>query len=253
MTRMLIVLVLLFCLVLSSFAAFEEETVLLYLFDEEAANKATDLSKFGNHGEITDAEWTADGKIGGALVFDGVSSLIEVPHHDSLHPGGDQITIEAWFKPTTFPAGHPPIARKGAVGDSSWGLDTPGGKARGFIYNAPGDFAVADGATQMQLNTWHHLAMVYDGKEVRVYLDGEIDGKVERGGDLHQNEASVWIGKKALESIWIDGVIDELRILNIAISQEQIQADMQKGVAFAVEVTGKLATTWGRIKSESRL
>ena len=46
MPRMLIVLVLLFCPVLSSFAAFEEETVLLYLFDEAAANKATDLSKF---------------------------------------------------------------------------------------------------------------------------------------------------------------------------------------------------------------
>ena len=250
MTRMLTIIAPLLCLGMTCFAAFEKETVLLYLFDEETADEVTDLSEFENHGEITDAEWTKNGKNDGALVFDGASSLIEVPHHDSLHPGGDQITIEAWFKPATFPAGHPPIARKGAVGDSGWGLDTPGGKARGFIYNAPGDFAVADGATQMKLDTWHHLAMVYNGKEVRVYLDGELDGKVARGGDLHQNEASVWIGKKANENIWLDGMLDELRILNIAISQEQIQEDMQKGVAFAVEVTGKLTTTWGQIKSK---
>ena len=56
MTRMLIITTVLFCLGMSSFAAFEEETVLLYLFDEETADEATDLSEFENHGEIVDAE-----------------------------------------------------------------------------------------------------------------------------------------------------------------------------------------------------
>ena len=91
--------------------------------------------------------------------------------------------------------------------------------------------------------------MVYDGKEIRIYLDGELDGEVPRKGDINQNDASVWIGKKSIESVWIDGTIDELRILNIAISQEQIQEDMEEGIAFAVEVTGKVTTTWGRIKA----
>ena len=252
MARMLTVFALVLCFGLSCFAAFEEETVLLYLFDEEVDDEAADLSEFENHGEITDAEWTEDGKIGGALVFDGVSSLIEVPHHDSLSPGGDALTVEAWFKPTTFPGGHPPIARKGSVAESGWGFDTPGGKIRGFVYTAPGAAAVAEGTTQMTLDTWHHVAMVYDGEAVFVYLDGELDGEVARSGDINENGASVWIGKKANENIWLDGTMDELRILNIAISQEQIQEDMEEGIAFAVEVAGKLTTTWGRIKSEIR-
>ena len=104
----------------------------------------------------------------------------------------------------------------------------------------------------MKLDTWHHLAMVYDGAEIRIYLDGELDGEGPRKGDINQNDASVWIGKKSIESVWIDGTIDELRILNIAISEEQIQEDMEEGIAFAVEVTGKLTTTWGQIKSEIR-
>ncbi len=252
MTRILTVFALVLCFGLSSFAAFEEETVLLYLFDEEVNDEATDLSEFENHGEITDAEWTEDGKIGGALIFNGASSLIEVPHHDSLSPGGDALTVEAWFKPTTFPGGHPPIARKGSVAESGWGFDTPGGKIRGFVYTAPGAAAVAEGTTQMTLDKWHHVAMVYDGEAVFVYLDGELDGEVARSGDINENGASVWIGKKANENIWLDGTMDELRILNIAISQEQIQKDMEDGIAFAVEVTGKLTTTWGRIKSEIR-
>ena len=247
MTRILTTIALLLFLGLNCFAAFEEETVLLYLFDEETADEATDLSEFENHGEITDAEWTKDGKLGGALSFDGASSLIEVPHHDSLVPGGDKLTIEAWFKPASFPAGHPPIARKGSVAESGWGFDTPGGRIRGFVYTAPGAAAVAQGSTQMKLDTWHHVAMVYDGDEVRIYLDGELDGEVARSGDINENQASVWIGKKANENIWLDGILDELRILNIAITEEQIQEDME-GIVFAVEVTGKLTTTWGRIK-----
>ena len=249
MHRILTIVVFLFCCGISSFAAFEEETVLLYFFDEETADEATDLSEFENHGEITDAEWTKDGKLGGALIFDGASTLIEVPHHESLSPGGDELTIEAWFKPASFPGGHPPIARKGSVAESGWGFDTPGGRIRGFVYTAPGDPAVAQGSKQMKVDTWHHLAMVYDGKEVRIYLDGELDGEVPRKGDINENGASVWIGKKANESIWLDGTLDELRILNIALTEEQIQADME-GIVFAVEVTGKLTTTWGRIKSE---
>ena len=235
----------------NGFAELEENTVLLYLFDEETADEATDLSELENHGEITDAEWTEDGKNGGALVFDGASSLIEVPHHDSLFPGGDELTIEAWFKPASFPGGHPPIARKGSVAESGWGFDTPGGKIRGFVYTAPGDPAVAQGVTPMKLDTWHHLAMVYDGEEVRLYLDGELDGEVPRKGDINENEASVWIGKKANESVWLDGTLDELRILNVALSEEQIQVDMA-GITFAVEATGKLTTTWGQIKSKTR-
>ena len=252
MNHILTAIALALCLGVSCFAAFEEDTVLLYLFDEETADEAIDASDFENHGEATDTEWTKDGKNGGAMVFDGASSVIEVPHHESLFPGGDELTIEAWFKPASFPGGHPPIARKGSVPESGWGFDTPGGKIRGFVYTAPGDPVVVQGTTPMKVDTWHHLAMVYDGKEIRIYLDGELEGEVPRKGDINKNDASVWIGKKAIESVWLDGTIDELRILNVAITQEQIQKDMEEGIVFAVEVTGKLTTTWGRIKSEAR-
>ena len=219
MTRMLTVFALLFCFGLSCFAAFEEETVLLYLFDEETDDEATDLSEFENHGEITDAEWTEDGKIGGALVFDGASSLIEVPHHDSLSPGGDELTIEAWFKPNTFPGGHPPIARKGTVAESGWGFDTPGGKIRGFVYTAPGNPVVANGTTQMELDTWHHVAMVYDGEEIRIYLDGELDGegRTRRGPSMKTKPPSGSARKRMRTS----GLME--RLMNSVFSMSQSQ------------------------------
>ena len=227
----------------------EEHTVILYLFEEGKGDKAVDVSGKGNNGKIIDAEWTKEGKFGGGLEFNGKSSLIEVEHHDSLVPGGDKITVEAWFKPLSFPAGHPPIARKGSVAESGWGFDTPNGVLRGFVYTAPGNPAIAEGKSTMTLKEWNHVAMVYDGKEVRVYLNAKLDGSVARSGNINKTTASVWIGKKADENVWLHGILDELCIWNIARSEAEIKEDMKGIKAAAVEASGKLTVTWGMIKT----
>ena len=232
------------------YAGQEENIVILYLFEEGKGDKAVDVSGKGNNGKIIDAEWTKEGKFGGGLEFNGKSSLIEVEHHDSLVPGGDKITVEAWFKPLSFPTGHPPIARKGSVAESGWGFDTPGGRLRGFVYTAPGNAAIAEGKSTMKLNEWNHVAMVYDGKELRVYLNANLDGSVARSGDINKNTASVWIGKKADEAIWLHGILDDLCTWNIARSEAEIKEDMKGLKVAAVKASGKLTLSWGAIKTQ---
>ena len=232
------------------YAGQEEHIVLLYLFEEGKGDKAVDVSEKENDGKIIDAEWTKEGKFGGGLEFNGKSSLIEVEHHDSLGPGEDKITVEAWFKPLSFPAGHPPIARKGSVAESGWGFDTPNGVLRGFVYTAPGNAAIAEGKSTMKLKEWNHVALVYDGKEVRVYLNAKLDGSAARSGNINKNTASVWIGKKANENIWLHGIMDELCIWNIARTEAEIKEDMKGLKVAAVEVSGKLTVSWGVIKTQ---
>ena len=231
----------------TGFAVQKENVVLLYHFDSDTKDEAEDASAQKHTGEVTDATWMKDGKFGGGMEFNGKSSVIEVPHHPSLQPGGDKLTVAAWYKPSSFPGGHPPIARKGSVAESGWGFDTPGGKPRGFIYTAVGNATVAQGASTLTVNAWQHLAMVYDGKEIRVYLDGKLDGKPARSGNINKNDASVWIGKKANEANWLHGVLDELVILNVAISEKEVQENMT-GLRLAVAPLQKLTTTWGTIK-----
>ena len=88
-----------------------EHLVLYYDYDKDPGNKVEDLSEVKNDGTATNTKWIKDGKIGGALEFNGKSSVIEVPHHDKLNPGGDQLTVIAWYRPRNFPAGHPPIEK----------------------------------------------------------------------------------------------------------------------------------------------
>lgn len=231
----------------------QEHFILFYSFEEQKGDRVIDLSERGNDGDITDAKWTADGKFGGGMAFNGKTSFIEVPDDASLDPGGDGITIMAWYKPLSFPAGHPPIARKGRVGAGvgGWGFDTPNGTLRGFVYLAKtGQAVIAQGSSTMVLEEWNHVTMVYDGKEIRVYLNGEVDGSIKASGDINTNDGSVWISKKANENIYLDGVMDELAILNIALTEAEIKKYMSEGISLAVEASGKLAVTWGLIKTQ---
>ena len=223
--------------------------ILIYNFDEGKGDTIKDLSGRGNDGKLTDPLWVPDGKFGGGIEFNGNSSLIEVPHRDSLNPGGDKLTIMAWLKPISLPGGHPPIARKGSVTEGCWGLDTPGGKLRGFAYLAGGGALIAEGATVMKLKEWNHTAMVYDGKEIRVYLDGKLDGSVKASGKINEKAGvSVWISKKADEAVFLNSVMDELAILNIGLSEAEIKNYMERGIKVAVERSGKMATLWGNIR-----
>lgn len=231
----------------------QENFILFYNFEEGKGDKATDLSEKGNNGNIIDAQWTDDGKFGKGLAFNGKTSFIEVPDDESLDPGGDQITIMAWYKPLSFPAGHPAIARKGQVGAGigGWGFDTPNGTIRGFVYLAKtGQAAIAQGSSTMAQEEWNHVAMTYDGKEILVYLNGKVDGNIEASGDINTNDGSVWISKKANENIYLDGVMDEIAILNIGLTENEINKYMKEEINLVVKAAGKLATVWSQIKTK---
>src|SRR5258705_7433916 len=58
--------------------------VAAYGFDEGAATRVTDISGNGNHGTLENAAWTAGGKFGGALAFNGTNAKVSIPDAGSL-------------------------------------------------------------------------------------------------------------------------------------------------------------------------
>ncbi|TDS17581.1 DUF1735 and LamG domain-containing protein [Sphingobacterium paludis] len=73
-------------------------------------------------------------------------------------------------------------------------------------------------------NTWYHLAAVYDGSQMRVYVDGQLAGSlaVSRTIDL----TSMWAGGfhfgYSAGGRYLDGAISEARIWSRALSQAEI-------------------------------
>ncbi|HID57050.1 TPA: LamG domain-containing protein [Candidatus Poribacteria bacterium] len=101
---------------------------------------------------------------------------------------------------------------------------------------------------------WHHVAGVYDGKEIAIYIDGEKVAHMDATGEMTPSAGPLFIGAK-----WNDpghpgdywkGVLDEIAIFNRGLTGDEIKEVMEGiGKVFAVNPQGKIAVSWGEIKS----
>ena len=130
---------------------------------------AKDHSKFKNDGVIHNTKWV-DGKHDGALEFNGKNSEVRVKD-DNKSFSLKQVTVEVWYNPGKdgVGPGWKVIINK-AVGE--WYLYLKDSQPKFFI-NSDGNNATSP--DKIPKNKWVHLAGTYDGKEIKLYTDGELN------------------------------------------------------------------------------
>jgi beta-galactosidase len=74
---------------------------------------------------------------------------------------------------------------------------------------------------------WHHVAGVYDGKTMSIYIDGQLDRSAAAVGTINTRPWPVLIGASPSavddKCDW-SGFIDDARIYSYALSQDEIAA-----------------------------
>jgi hypothetical protein len=191
-------------------------------FDETEGSVAKDSSG-GNHDGalVGDAKWT-QGKIGGAVELDGDGDFVRIPDEKAFDISGE-ITIICWVNFRSIPTDYTAIVTKG---DNSWRLSTFGSQRK---FHASVNNWQQLVVREVAANEWHHVAAVYDGKQVCIYIDGEVDVCKEWTGGIAQNDYEVLIGENAQENgRYFDGLIDDVRIYNYALSVQQV-SDLYEG------------------------
>jgi hypothetical protein len=101
------------------------------------------------------------------------------------------------------------------------------------------------------LDTWTHAVATWDGKTMRLYKDGVEVGSVAKAGKLDTDaKVGATIGNQpdGAENRPFEGIIDEVGIWNRALTEAEIKTAMD-GDFLAVELDGKLTTTWARMKT----
>ncbi len=243
--------VLMFFLTTGPGYAFKDNIVAAWTFEEGSGKVVGDVSGNNNDGELMGGPKWVDGKFGKALEFDGSSNHIEVPFGESMGVlnTGD-FTIAAWFK-------FDIVAKKQVIfqqGDA-------GGTGRTWLFIAVDDEIrsfLGNGTTASGINAeaedWYHTAVVVieggDTDSVQLYVNGEIAGAPFAAG-MEDSGGIFFIGCHKNITDLMDGIIDELVLVNKALSEAEIKDLMNNGLAniIAVEPTGKLAVSWGEIKS----
>ena len=200
------------------------ELVAAYSFSEGAGTSVTDVSGHGNTGTIGSATWTTAGKYGMALVFNGTSAKVSVPDAASLHLA-TAMTLEAWVNPSTVTSAWRDVVYKG--NDNYFLMATttqsgaPGG---GGIFGSAN--VTAFGTAALPVNVWTHLATTYDGAALRTFVNGSQVSSLARTGTIASSTNPLELGGDSIFGQFFKGVIDEVRIYNVALTPAQIQADM---------------------------
>ena len=196
-----------------------------WALDEDSGDIAYD-SAGDNHGAIYGAQWTT-GQIDGALDFDG-DDYVSVPDSASLDITGDEITVVAWFKPGATGNNNRPIVSKWLGSNSAYVLLYKTGSVDliGFAVNTGGTAVGANPTPVNDTNKWYHLAGVYDGSYITVYVDGVAGEPVANTGNINNSSKSLRIsgyGEGAVNPHHIIGLVDDVRLYDQALSAEEVR------------------------------
>src|SRR5262249_50492005 len=206
--------------------------VAAYSFNEGTGTTAADASGNSNTGTLAGPSWLAQGKFGSALSFSG-SGFVTINDSTSLHLTNG-MTLEAWVSPTTAPGGWQDIIYKANDMYYLEGSSTQGGvPAMGGTFSPNPLY----GTATLPINTWSHLAATYDGATMRLFVNGVQVASFAQTGPIQTSTQALSIGGDAIYGQYWAGVIDEVRIYNRALSQAEIQSDMNIPIGEARDTT----------------
>lgn len=248
-----IVLIMVFA-VSFTYAVEEGDIVVYYSFDRLDGKKFVDDSGNGNDAELTGNGKLVDGQFGKAVHLDG--GIVQmVPANNFIVPIGEngQITMEAWFYMNAHNA-HSGIISIETVDAGCCEFRTMVNPNFNPFWDAAHHADKSLGNFKFELKTWYHYVLVADGKDGKIYVNGEFIGSQPENFTFPKfKEAAIYIGagESPNHHKLEDGIIDEVVIYSKALTEAEVKASMELGVegVLAVEAKDKLTTTWGDLKT----
>ena len=234
-------------------AAVDKHTVAVWLFEDGNGRIVRDASGNGHDGNFKGNPKWVKAKFGTGLEFPGdAGGYVVVDSTKKLEL--ETLSIEMWVKVKESTGKWQGIVCKQQAGctNRNYGVWVQIDKSvlhAQIGANGACAFSI-DGTSVITDNRWHHLAFTYDGKMGRVYVDGELETEAPNAESFQSNDP-ITIGVPNLDNAnGLKGIIDEIRISNVARTEKEIQEAMDVGLAqiLSVEPGGKLATRWSYLK-----
>jgi len=190
--------------------------------NEGSGSKTFDRSKYQNNGTINGATWTT-GKIGKALDFDGTDDYVQIPDADSLDIA-DELSVFLWINTSQVVNYSSPFSKWGNW--QGYELYTSSGKLSAMVRDINLNVAQIDQANfVLNDGSWHFIGFTFTRTLLKVYGDGDFITSADSSaltGSI-DNTNNVRVGMRNLGGNAFDGIIDEVRVYNRALSAEEIR------------------------------
>ena len=209
----------------------EVEIQRLYSVSTEARwlgeGNANDDTRGGNDGTLVKGVTFAPGVVGQAFSFDGQGSYVEF---DPLigNFGTADFTLEWWLWRALAQQTLEPLLVKRINDDNSLDLYLDAVGRLQVELNGVNEVNRFGSTQPLSVQSWHHLALVRQGREIRLYLDGRLDtlNATERVIDLTVL-APLTLGGSLTQDRYFEGLIDEVAFHNRALAPDEIHATYQ--------------------------
>lgn len=187
---------------------------------------AGDASGTGNNGTAYGGTSFVTGKVGQAISLDGVNGYVAVNDSSSLNL--TNFTVAMWVNLNNLPASNQffALAVK-TVSDMNENYELLVGYPSSGSIHFPfkwtdGTRTVDSTGTQLTAGVWKHVVLTYDGTSAKVYIDGTLNTTKTYSKTPAVNSGQLIIGNEAGMSRYTNGMIDEVRIYNRALSQSEV-------------------------------
>ncbi len=211
--------------------------VAAYAFDEGTGRTPADSSPIGNRGTLMGGASWAPGRYGTALATNG-TGYAEAVDLQALTPGTAS-TFEAWVYLTSPPGGLASIINKWSQSvDDEYLFGLSSNRRLYFAWKTTGAAAwgtpsyneTTAESGELQVGAWTHVAVVRAGATLTFYINGDVvaTSTVMDTNPFRDGRNTLRIGAQGRGTISssFPGLIDDVRIYNRALTQAEIQQDM---------------------------
>lgn len=152
-----------------------------------------------------------------AATFDGAEDHVRIESSTIPVPDGP-LTLECWMRADSFGDRVGLVAK---TENSDYGIFVNKGTPQFSIFLGDRYASAGADAPILKADTWHHVAGVYDGSEVRLYVDGKLVNATQRSGKRKANNLPLMIGADVRGNgqpmSFFDGDIDAVRLTAAAL------------------------------------
>ena len=169
-----------------------------------------------------------------ALEFDGSDDYVTVSNI-SLN-GMANLTFETWVKPHSFnpQAGDNYISNLLGYENADALLRIGDEDPSSLVSNNRPQFVITttsgnkkcNAITEMQANTWYHVAGTYDGTNMRIYVNGKLESTQAHTGNIQSSQTVLIIGAQTALTRCLEGYLDEVRIWSTPKTESEIRQSM---------------------------
>lgn len=159
------------------------------------------------------------------LIFDGNGDRVRVMPNENIILPNEELTIEAWMKATNTPQQYQFLVSHGHSGPGyllGWWSGAIWFRFKVLIDNQEYSFETNYPTESLE---WMHVAGVYDGSTIKLYINGELKDSAPADGQVWTSPSiSLNFGAFAGGGYYFNGALDEIRIWSTARSEQEINA-----------------------------